>query len=155
MSGPGSPSSDPTYHISPSLPEPSSSERPMSASGQQPEAGSSTASQQQLELGRLSSERYPPDPKLAVGPGLATSDGGQESSPTEPMLDLKGWRKPRGNESLPEVHSSIKVPEQWHKKVLAFAGVGILVAVGYMDPVSCLQMFPSTSAQHLCHICRF
>jgi manganese transport protein len=38
--------------------------------------------------------------------------------------------------SLPEVFSSIDVPEGkgWWRKMLAFAGPGLMVAVGYMDP---------------------
>ncbi|WP_373512825.1 Nramp family divalent metal transporter [Persicitalea sp.] len=38
--------------------------------------------------------------------------------------------------SLPEVHASINVPEGkgWWKKMAAFIGPGLMVAVGYMDP---------------------
>ncbi|WP_373330801.1 Nramp family divalent metal transporter [Salmonirosea aquatica] len=38
--------------------------------------------------------------------------------------------------SLPEVHSTINVPEGkgWWKKMAAFIGPGLMVAVGYMDP---------------------
>src|SRR5215469_10024363 len=37
--------------------------------------------------------------------------------------------------SLPEAHRTIPVTSMtWFKKVLAFAGPGYLVAVGYMDP---------------------
>ena len=46
------------------------------------------------------------------------------------------WRRTGGLPSLPEVHSSIQVPNigpLW-KKLLAFAGPGLLVSVGYMDP---------------------
>ncbi len=47
-----------------------------------------------------------------------------------------GWREQGGNPSLPEVHRSIAVPLNvgWLRKLLAFAGPGYLVAVGYMDP---------------------
>ena len=47
-----------------------------------------------------------------------------------------GWRLPRGEPSLREVHSSIAVPPGagFWRKMLAFAGPGYLVAVGYMDP---------------------
>ncbi|MGC4013909.1 MAG: Nramp family divalent metal transporter [Luteolibacter sp.] len=47
----------------------------------------------------------------------------------------KGWRG-KGRESLPEVFRSIKVPQNasWWRKMLAFAGPGFLVSVGYMDP---------------------
>ena len=47
-----------------------------------------------------------------------------------------GWRLPRGERSLREVHGSIAVPTDagFWRKLLAFAGPGYLVAVGYMDP---------------------
>src|SRR5579872_1540920 len=47
-----------------------------------------------------------------------------------------GWRLPRGEASLREVHGSIAVPQHagFWRKMLAFAGPGYLVAVGYMDP---------------------
>jgi manganese transport protein len=53
--------------------------------------------------------------------------------PTDPS---RGWRLPAGSRSLPEVHGSIAVPEGagFWRKMLAFAGPGYLVAVGYMDP---------------------
>ncbi len=46
------------------------------------------------------------------------------------------WRVAEGMPSLPEVHSSLPVPTgpQFVRKLLAFAGPGFLVAVGYMDP---------------------
>lgn len=46
------------------------------------------------------------------------------------------WRKEKHHNSLPEVFSSIHVPEtgsNW-RKFLAFTGPGLMVAVGYMDP---------------------
>src|SRR5438105_9010702 len=47
-----------------------------------------------------------------------------------------GWRLPRGEKSLREVHGSIAIPTDagFWRKLLAFAGPGYLVAVGYMDP---------------------
>src|SRR5512147_2987185 len=47
-----------------------------------------------------------------------------------------GWRLPRGELSLREVHGSIIVPTDagFWRKLAAFAGPGYLVAVGYMDP---------------------
>ncbi len=47
-----------------------------------------------------------------------------------------GWRKRPGMPSLPEVFSSIKVPANasFWRKLLAFTGPGLMVAVGYMDP---------------------
>ncbi len=51
-------------------------------------------------------------------------------------LHAPEWRLPEGTPSLPEVHQSIEVPQSlgvW-RKMLAFAGPGYMVAVGYMDP---------------------
>jgi manganese transport protein len=47
-----------------------------------------------------------------------------------------GWRRSPDAPSLPEVHASIAVPHtaSFWRKLLAFAGPGYLVAVGYMDP---------------------
>lgn len=48
----------------------------------------------------------------------------------------KPWRKDKTSNSLPEVFASVRVPQGggFWKKLLAFAGPGLLVAVGYMDP---------------------
>jgi manganese transport protein len=53
-----------------------------------------------------------------------------------PIETSTGWRLPSSERSLPEVHGSIAVPATagFWKKLLAFAGPGYLVAVGYMDP---------------------
>src|SRR6476469_5991583 len=47
-----------------------------------------------------------------------------------------GWQSSRDLPSLPEVHGSVPVPHGagFWRKMLAFAGPGYLVAVGYMDP---------------------
>ena len=46
-----------------------------------------------------------------------------------------GWRRARLTPSLAEVYRTIPVAgTTWWRKVLAFAGPGYLVAVGYMDP---------------------
>ena len=47
-----------------------------------------------------------------------------------------GWRQESKTVSLSEVHSTIHVPSQasWGRKMLAFIGPGLMVAVGYMDP---------------------
>ena len=47
-----------------------------------------------------------------------------------------GWRRKRSMPSLQEVFSSIPVPmnASFWRKMLAFAGPGLMVAVGYMDP---------------------
>jgi manganese transport protein len=46
------------------------------------------------------------------------------------------WRREAAEVSLPEVHRSVIVPKttSFWRKLLAFAGPGALVAVGYMDP---------------------
>ncbi|HSS98201.1 MAG TPA: Nramp family divalent metal transporter, partial [Terriglobales bacterium] len=48
----------------------------------------------------------------------------------------RGWRYTATSPSLPEVHNSLPVPASagFLRKLLAFAGPGFLVAVGYMDP---------------------
>jgi len=47
-----------------------------------------------------------------------------------------GWRQESQTVSLSEVHSSIRVDAHasWPRKMLAFLGPGLMVAVGYMDP---------------------
>ena len=47
-----------------------------------------------------------------------------------------GWRLAPSEVSLPEVHGSVAIPHGagFWRKMLAFAGPGYLVAVGYMDP---------------------
>ena len=46
-----------------------------------------------------------------------------------------GWRRSRVTPSLAEVYRSVPVTGgTWWRKILAFAGPGYLVAVGYMDP---------------------
>ena len=49
---------------------------------------------------------------------------------------IDGWRRAKGTPSLAEVHQSVAVPSGigFWRKMLAFAGPGYLVAVGYMDP---------------------
>lgn len=58
------------------------------------------------------------------------------SSAIPPYEDLVGWRSRSDSRSLAEVHGSVAVPRAagWFRKLLAFAGPGYLVAVGYMDP---------------------
>ncbi|WP_461414963.1 Nramp family divalent metal transporter [Gemmatimonas sp.] len=64
-----------------------------------------------------------PDPIPPVAAAVAASDA-------EP-----GWRRARLAPSLAEVHRSVEVNGvSWFRKLLAFAGPGYLVAVGYMDP---------------------
>ncbi|MBS0633516.1 MAG: Nramp family divalent metal transporter [Verrucomicrobia bacterium] len=55
----------------------------------------------------------------------------------EPAGAQRGaWRREDGAVSLPEAHRSVLVPAgaSFWRKMLAFAGPGFLVAVGYMDP---------------------
>lgn len=49
---------------------------------------------------------------------------------------LRAWRREKVSNSLPEVFSSVRVPQNagFWKKLLAYTGPGLLVAVGYMDP---------------------
>jgi manganese transport protein len=53
-----------------------------------------------------------------------------------PPVPASSWSRPGGTPSLPEVHRTVTVPSGagFWRKLLAFAGPGFLVAVGYMDP---------------------
>jgi len=46
------------------------------------------------------------------------------------------WRRESTGNSLPEVHSSVRIPLKAgvFRKIFAFLGPGLLVSVGYMDP---------------------
>ena len=58
----------------------------------------------------------------------------EDSADTPPAAE-PGWRRPRVAPSLAEVYRTIPiVGKTWWRKLLAFAGPGYLVAVGYMDP---------------------
>src|SRR5580692_9869280 len=50
--------------------------------------------------------------------------------------ESSAWRRALTLPSLPESHRSIPISHNahWFRKILAFAGPGYLVAVGYMDP---------------------
>jgi manganese transport protein len=54
----------------------------------------------------------------------------------ESIYTKSGWRSQPMLRSLSEVHRTLVVPHpaSFYRKVLAFAGPGFLVAVGYMDP---------------------
>ena len=55
--------------------------------------------------------------------------------PAAPPPPEPGWRRARVTPSLAEVYRSVPVTgRSWWRKLLAFAGPGYLVAVGYMDP---------------------
>ncbi|MBX7139037.1 MAG: Nramp family divalent metal transporter [Oligoflexia bacterium] len=47
-----------------------------------------------------------------------------------------GWRQEPHSPSLPEAHSSVPIPHSagFWRKLFAFTGPGLMVAVGYMDP---------------------
>jgi len=58
----------------------------------------------------------------------------KEPASTQPSL---GWKRSTFAPSLPEIHASIPVPQQskgFWRVLLAFAGPGLMVSVGYMDP---------------------
>jgi manganese transport protein len=57
-------------------------------------------------------------------------------APSDPEIQPEpGWRRVRVAPSLAEVYRSVPVSHgTWIRKLLAFAGPGYLVAVGYMDP---------------------
>src|SRR2546421_13116799 len=55
--------------------------------------------------------------------------------PSRSVTPEHGWRRARVAPSLAEVYRTIPVSgATWWRKILAFAGPGYLVAVGYMDP---------------------
>lgn len=64
-----------------------------------------------------------------MGKDLEIQDG-------EGVVKENGWRHKRISNTLPEVFASVRVPGQgsFWKKLFAFAGPGLMVAVGYMDP---------------------
>jgi manganese transport protein len=78
-------------------------------------------------------------PGAAVTPSSAIEDTrAADVPPPDPDLPWQtgAWRREASMHSLPEVHRSIPIPTDgtvW-RKMLAFAGPGFLVAVGYMDP---------------------
>lgn len=71
---------------------------------------------------------------MSVGSG-ATDPA---SSHADPIVGVTGggWRFPRKRPTLPESFRSVVIPRggPWWRKLLAFAGPGYMVAVGYMDP---------------------
>jgi len=60
------------------------------------------------------------------------------TSPALPseQAEASAWRRALTLPSLPESHRSIPIAHNasWFRKILAFAGPGYLIAVGYMDP---------------------
>src|SRR6267378_1967251 len=64
-------------------------------------------------------------------------DARSPSLPTDSLPNASGWRRNAASTlSLPEVNGTIAVPigGLWWRRLLAFAGPGYLVSVGYMDP---------------------
>jgi manganese transport protein len=55
---------------------------------------------------------------------------------TPPVEELTGWRYRRRRPPLPESYQTITIPAgaKTFRRMLAFAGPGYMVAVGYMDP---------------------
>ena len=49
---------------------------------------------------------------------------------------MKAWRQPNLTDSLPESHSTIRIPHNggFWRTLAAYTGPGLLIAVGYMDP---------------------
>jgi manganese transport protein len=68
-------------------------------------------------------------PQLEMEPPV-----GRESSSS--IFSPAAWRRDAAMPSLPEAHRTIPIfpGASWFRKMLAFAGPGYLVAVGYMDP---------------------
>ncbi|GAB2532746.1 Nramp family divalent metal transporter [Spirosoma aerophilum] len=60
----------------------------------------------------------------------------QEKRMEATNTSMKGWRQENKNKSLADVHSSVHVPigGGFFKTLRAYAGPGLMVAVGYMDP---------------------
>ena len=60
----------------------------------------------------------------------------ETSLPKQSRGTEQGWRQARAMPSLPEVFASVRVPHTagFWRKLLAFAGPGLMVSVGYMDP---------------------
>lgn len=48
----------------------------------------------------------------------------------------KAWQREKHQNSLPEVFSSVNIPKDvgFWRKLMAFVGPGLMIAVGYMDP---------------------
>jgi manganese transport protein len=73
-----------------------------------------------------------PDPEA----GDSAASAQIKPSPVTPVGSVPGWRRRRALPSLPEAYRTIPIHRGmsvW-RKMLAFAGPGYLVAVGYMDP---------------------
>jgi manganese transport protein len=69
-------------------------------------------------------------------PSQFETDPPVSAASTPGFFSTPGLHSAAGMPSLPEAHRTIPIPHSasWIRKVLAFAGPGYLVAVGYMDP---------------------
>lgn len=69
---------------------------------------------------------------MSAAPAVRVS----ESSADDGALVSGGWHSESTVPSLPEVHHSVPVGQDWRfwRRLAAFTGPGYLVAVGYMDP---------------------
>jgi manganese transport protein len=80
---------------------------------------------------------FHPNPDDPVTDMTTTTETAKEEiSELTQLQSGAGWNAPSPHASLPEVYRSIHVPGRsavW-RRLLAFAGPGYLVAVGYMDP---------------------
>jgi hypothetical protein len=68
--------------------------------------------------------------------GSEAGTGGAASSGAVAVTPESGWRRSAGAPSLPEVHSSVRMPHtrSFRRNLFAFVGPGLMVSVGYMDP---------------------
>jgi len=73
-----------------------------------------------------------------AGGGAEGSEGAEPAGPSSSLPAYgagTGWRRARNAPSLAEAYRTVPVNHKtWWRKVLAFAGPGYMVAVGYMDP---------------------
>jgi manganese transport protein len=65
-----------------------------------------------------------------------TGNSDSDSNNDSELNSHPGWRREVASPSMPEVHSSIPVSATagFWRKLFAFSGPGLMVAVGYMDP---------------------
>ena len=81
----------------------------------------------------------PPDapvvPAVGTGGDASAGSGGATTPTPGTGVPTAGWRRTREAPSLAEAYRSVPVDATTRfRKLLAFAGPGYLVAVGYMDP---------------------
>lgn len=67
---------------------------------------------------------------------MATNDTPLATNPQTERHYSNGWRRERSSPTLPESHRTLPIPTNasFWRKLLAFAGPGFMVSVGYMDP---------------------